>query len=285
MKQYLSPLKWDWLLIIDDFFFDGFDWFGRIDINSTASELGEHLEGSNWLVHWHHMACFVYSQEFEILVSFELTSDCIINLPLLILCLVVVTLAFPIASKCPSFTTSPVADEIFVTRVDEHIKSLIIQDIGNLWSQVGHPITEKGCVHFSSTLCPRSTFNSKDFLDGSILHHVVSWGHIIAKWWLVAALSDIIDIESRRDWTSENSCGHKLTNLKGNWPNTSGNETLASLESSPEDIVLSSIDQFVFKRESVISRVLEIRVYKTITDGESLEVNLEVSLMLELEVV
>ena len=60
---------------------------------------------------------------------------------------------------------------------------------------------------------------------------------------------------------------------------------MAALESAPEDIVFSSIDQLIFKREGIVSWVLEIRVNKSITNRKSLEVKFEVLLVLELEVV
>lgn len=134
-------------------------------------------------------------------------------------------------------------------------------------------------------LLPSSARDTKDLLDIILGQEVVGWGHIIAEWWLVALLSDVINIESWFDWVSEDDLHEGVTNLKGNWPDTGLDQSLASLESSPKDIILGLANELVLEGEGVVCWVLGDWVDEAVTDSDSLEVDLQVSLVLEHEVV
>lgn len=78
------------------------------------------------------MAGIEDSQEFEVLFSLKSTSRFTINLPVVVLGLGVVIVSSPWNDVGPGFSTSPVANEIFVSGVDEGIESSV-QEVGDLW--------------------------------------------------------------------------------------------------------------------------------------------------------
>jgi hypothetical protein len=87
------------------------------------NELFKQSKSYNWLIHWHHVTGIVNSQELEVLESLKLASWLTINSPFLVRCCLEVFLALPLNSIGPSLTSSPVADKIFVTRIDKDIKT------------------------------------------------------------------------------------------------------------------------------------------------------------------
>ena len=98
----------------------------------ACGEFVKHLEGGLWLVHWDHVAGFVNSKELKIVESLEGTSGFVADVPVSILGFREAVFAGPIDGMSPGFSTSPVADEVLVSRVDEDIKSGI-EDLGDLW--------------------------------------------------------------------------------------------------------------------------------------------------------
>ena len=99
------------------------------------------------------MAGFVYTKELEVLVLLELTSRLTINEPLGILSVVELGLAGPLNSIGPCLTTSPVAYEVLISRVNENLESSLKNSL-NLGSQVVEPISKKFSVHFLAALNP-----------------------------------------------------------------------------------------------------------------------------------
>merc|ERR550537_881587 len=99
-------------------------------MNSSIHKLSEHCKGSLWLVHWDHVSSFVNSQEFELSVFFQGTSSAVsigTNTPIFVFGFVEVFFSLPITAKSPLLTTSPVADEIFISRVNKNFKSTIVE--------------------------------------------------------------------------------------------------------------------------------------------------------------
>ena len=90
------------------------------------------MGSGGWLVHWDHVAGIEDSQEFEVLLSLESTSGFTIDVPVFIFGTAEVLVTSPVNNVGPGFSTSPVADEIFISGVDESVESSV-QEVGNLW--------------------------------------------------------------------------------------------------------------------------------------------------------
>jgi hypothetical protein len=68
------------------------------------------------------VTCIIDSEEREVIVSFNFSvglTTCFIDRPFLILLGIKVSLVIPYYGLGPSFTTSPVTHEVFVTAVDQ----------------------------------------------------------------------------------------------------------------------------------------------------------------------
>merc|ERR1712060_730256 len=72
----------------------------------------EHGKSIHWLVHWHHVACFVHSEEVQVSVLAHATGGLVINVPVGILSSVELRFACPFGGSGPSLTTSPVANPV-----------------------------------------------------------------------------------------------------------------------------------------------------------------------------
>jgi len=92
---------------------------------TLADELLEHLQRVLWLIHGDHMSCIINSKELEVLVSSELSSSLSIDNPFSVGCLNEVLLTTPFDSFSPSFSTSPVADEVLISTVYKHLKTTL----------------------------------------------------------------------------------------------------------------------------------------------------------------
>lgn len=86
----------------------------------TIDEEVKHFKRSLGLIHGNHVTSLVDSQESEVVNSLEST----IGLPLGVGGLLEFLLFAPLEFMGPLFTTSPVANEILVTRVNEDLNTL-----------------------------------------------------------------------------------------------------------------------------------------------------------------
>lgn len=96
-----------------------------------------------WLIHWDHVASIEHSQEVEVAELTHLSSWGSINSPAFVVLVSEILLVLPFGVKSPSLSTSPVANPIFVSRVDEDFGLSLVENIGNLWHQVGHPVSKE----------------------------------------------------------------------------------------------------------------------------------------------
>jgi len=134
-------------------------------------------------------------------------------------------------------------------------------------------------------LSPASARDTEYLLDVGLGKQVISWRHIVAKWWLVAALTDIVHVEAWSDWISKDGVHQNVAYLDGNWPHTRFNENLATLEGTGEDLVRGKANELVLISKGVVGWVLVVWVNEAVTDSEALEVDLQIIFVLELEVV
>lgn len=86
----------------------------------TTDEEVKHFEGSLGLIHRDHVTSVVNSQESEVINSLVST----VSLPFSVGGLLELFGLGPLEFVGPLFTTSPVADEILVTRVDKDLNVL-----------------------------------------------------------------------------------------------------------------------------------------------------------------
>jgi hypothetical protein len=91
------------------------------------------------------MSSLEHSEELQVLVLLESTSSLVVNVPVSIIVLIEVGFAGPLDFMSPCFSTSPVADEIFITRVNKDIV-ISLEEICDLWSEIKHPVAEESGV-------------------------------------------------------------------------------------------------------------------------------------------
>jgi len=113
---------------LDEFFFN----FAFGKWAGSENELGEHFKGVFWLVHWDHVTGVEHSEELEVLNRFDGTSSSSVDTPVFVFGSLEFSGMVPCDLVGPGFSTSPVADEVLISGVDEHIKSST-EDFSNLW--------------------------------------------------------------------------------------------------------------------------------------------------------
>jgi hypothetical protein len=72
----------------------------------------------------------------------------------------------------PGFTSSPVADPVFVSRVNEHFDISVVEDGTDFEDKVGHPISEQICVHHLVAFNPLFV-DAESLLDDCIVQKSV----------------------------------------------------------------------------------------------------------------
>ena len=119
------------------------------------------------------MASIVNTEELEVLVLLKLSSDLAIDTPVFVLSTVEVGLTSPSDGVSPGLTTSPVANEVLIARVNEDSKATF-KDTLDLGSEVSEPISEKFSVHFLAAFNPAARGrNVKSSLDSIIVEELV----------------------------------------------------------------------------------------------------------------
>ena len=251
----------------------------------ALDELLEHSQGSLWLVHGDHVACIKDSEEVQVVEALESTCSLAIDLPVNIFEGIELILARPLALSRPGLAASPVADEVLVSRVDQDVV-FGLKEISDLWSKIGHPVTEEEGVDKHVALGPLSLgWNTENLLCGVGHEQVVGWTEVVAQWWLVALLPDVVNVESGLDWVAKDHFHGELALLHGKQPSLGLDQNLASLESSVQDGVLSLANETVLVSKACVGGILVVRVDEAIANSRSLEVELKVSGVLKLEVV
>jgi hypothetical protein len=120
----------------------------------------EHRQGVDGLVHGHHVASIGYLKEVEVSRLLQFTSVCSVNSPVRVFLGLEISLALPFSCVSPGFSSSPVADPILVSGVDQYLHIGVVEERTNLGHQVSHPVSEKESVDEFVTLNPFSASNS-----------------------------------------------------------------------------------------------------------------------------
>lgn len=207
------------------------------------------------------------------------TGSLAVNSPLLVLLSVELLFLVPFGSSGPGFTTSPVADPVLITGVDESVQVGVIEHPGNLGHQVIHPVSKEEGVDHCVTFNPVSTGDTENFLDISSVEECIRRGEVVAKGREIAGLTDIVHVESGVDGITESwdlrdqrakleGSNLHLDTLLGSLTGLQ-DETLAHFEGSFHTNEHFIRNKTVLMGESSISRVLSERICETITDSET----------------
>lgn len=127
---------------------------GALVVEAASVEGLQHAESVLGLIHGDHVAGIVDFEEREVSEVLEGTGRGVINKPIGVVLLVEFFFVGPLGSIGPCFTSAPIADPVFVARVDKHFDVTVAEHVGDIGHQVGHPVSEKVRVHHGVALYP-----------------------------------------------------------------------------------------------------------------------------------
>lgn len=126
---------------------------------------------------------------------------------------------------------------------------------------------------------PVSSLHSESSDDIRSSEEVIDVREVIAQGRVRALVTDIVNVEFRVSWESNDAHNTELAFFHGSDPrSTCLNHLLAAPESSLQDVVLDLSDEVIFIRESSVLRVLPVGINKSISDGSTSESNVFVIL-------
>jgi hypothetical protein len=196
----------------------------------TGNKSIEHIQSSNGLIHGNHMASIVNSVEGQVVqmsVFTEISELSVVKLG-------------EIASTRPgdavgqSFTTSPIADEIFITVIDEDSQSTVQKSAQSV-GEIGDPISTEFSVNGVVAFSPGSARDSKGLLDGVLFKEIVNEAQIVAEGKVFAGFSDVINVELRGVAHNSFNLGLALDQSEG--VKSLLDEGVAELEASDQTLV------------------------------------------------
>ena len=244
----------------------------------------KHGESVLGLVHGYHVAGLVDTEEVKVAGLAHLTGGFARDVPLLVFLSRELLLGAPLGGGGPGLTTSPVADPVLITRVDENISIGLVEDFGDLRHEVGHPVTEEVSVDHLLALNPLAARDAKSLLDIIAVEEGVGGAEIVAERRLSAWNTDVINVDLGVERVTNAGVSHDLASLEsGNVEDFATlllglvDETLAGLEATVEDISPSLADEAVLIGELGVLRVLLVGVGKTVTNGDTLKVKVHIS--------
>lgn len=216
------------------------------------------------------MTSVIYSIEDQVLVLFILAETSKISVVLE----VELTTSAPGQLVAQVFTSSPVADEVLITVIDQDLQSLF-GHVGQIVSQVSHKVLGKVNVDGGVAFSPRAASDVEDFLDLSLHQESIDTTHIVAKRGITAGFSDIIDIEL--EGLASDSLDLELALDHSGLGLVEGNEGVTKTESIDQLLVQVFINEAVFIGESGVLGILVVNTDETVTNTDTLEVQVETS--------
>ena len=132
------------------------------------------------------------------------------------------------------FTTSPVADEILITVVDEDSQSTV-QKSSQSSSEIGDPVSTEFGVDGVVAFSPGSARDSEGLLDGVLFKEIVNEAQIVAERKVFAGFSDVINVELRG--IAHNSFNLSLALNQSEGVEALLDEGVAELEASDQTLV------------------------------------------------
>ena len=149
------------------------------------------------------MASVVHSEEMELSILAHLTGCLAAHVPVNVVSVSELLLAIPFSGKSPGFSSSPVADPVLVSRVDEYLHIVVVKNRCDLRHEVGHPVAKKSSVDKLVALNPFTTGCSQGSLGVSIVQESVRLGEIVAKWRACTWFTDVVHVELRVEGVSD----------------------------------------------------------------------------------
>jgi len=175
-----------------------------------------------------------------------------------------------------SFTTSPIADEILITVIDEDSQATV--DKGSQSSsEIGDPISTEFSVDGVVALRPGSARDSEGSLNSGLFKEVINEAQVVAEGLVFTGFSDIVDVELRG--VAQNSFNLSLALDQSEGVEALLDEGVAELEASNQTLVELFIDEVVFQSVVSVLGVLPVDAHKTITDGDTVELEVKTSLL------
>jgi len=171
-----------------------------------------------------------------------------------------------------SFTSSPIADEIFITVVDQDIQATL-SNVAQIVHQISHKVHGKEDVDGGVALSPRTASDIEDLLDTSLHQESIDTAEVVAKRRISAGFSDVVDVEL--EGLAGDSLDLELASKHGSFRLVELNEGIANTETIDQTIVQSFINEAVFVSESGIFGILVVNADKTVTNTDTLEVQVE----------
>ena len=141
------------------------------------------------------MASVVDSQEVKIAELAHLTGGGTIDSPRFVCGSVELLLVCPFGGSSPCFTTSPVANPVFITGIDENLNIGVVEEGGNLGHKILHPVSEEVCVHKLVALNPLAAGNTEDLLNVGAVQEGVGLAEVVAKGRAIAWDTDVVHVD------------------------------------------------------------------------------------------
>ena len=233
----------------------------------SSNKVVQHLQASCRLIHRHHVTSFINSIKREIFVHFILSrfyffhfsiSELISMLPLQLL--------------NPIEAPFPIANVIFVSIVHQYVNSFIKQ-IGHHWSSIDFKIGKQSQVHFHITTLPISSWNSKFFLHIFSIQKNIQSRKIITQRRNFTFFSYIIHIKSRSNWQAQNRLHYQIAEVLVDNRHFIFDQEFANSEANIQGDFAHCIYQLIMVRKWSVARILIIRIYPTISNSYSLQIN------------
>jgi len=189
-----------------------------------------------------------------------------------------VLLVIKVSSAAPdqvighSFTSSPIADEILITIVDQNVHAAL-SNVAQIVHQISHKVLRKVDVDGGVALSPRTASDIEDLLDFSLHQESINTAHIVAKRRISAGFSDVVDVEL--EGLAGDSLDLELASKHSSLGLVELNEGFANTEAIDQTLVQSFINEAVFIGESGVVGILVINADKTVTNTNTLEGQVE----------
>jgi len=133
-----------------------------------------------------------------------------------------------------SFTTSPIADEILITVIDEDSQATVDKSSQSS-SEIGDPISTEFSVDGVVALRPGSARDAESSLNSGLFKEIIDEAQIVAEGLVFTGFSDIIDVELRG--IAQNSFNLSLALDQSEGVEALLDEGVAELEASDQTLV------------------------------------------------
>jgi hypothetical protein len=171
-----------------------------------------------------------------------------------------------------NFTSSPVADEILITVIDQDIQATFSK-VAQIFHQIGHKVHRKEDVDGGVAFSPRTASDIEDLLDASLHQESIDTTEVVAKRRISTGFSDVIDVEL--EGLAGNSLDLELAGNHSGFRLVELNEGITDAETSDQTVVHSFVNEVVFVGKGGVCGILVVNGDKTVTNTDTLEVQVK----------